>query len=287
MNNEKFKVYDMSVDYSLLGTFPNNINSIKSDEQLIDLFIECFKMTFSGTVFSYYGDLNEAKEHIEASLLLDELDFKNRNNKRKWLILFLVVMDMFFKMHNTYLAQNTLEEICDNFDYLTEEELFKIIHDLNFALFFGIEECLVVSPSKIRQLEASDEDNILLPQLIDAKDDLLKIIKSHVKRRDINVEQYEAFFKEKLTAAYTTYLYDGFIGAWIEMIEFPDEDLKNLCEGCWESILTDILALAQTFFSLVIKNEIVLQELSEDLYFYIANLYKKTFKIKYPIYDTP
>lgn len=283
MNNTKFEVYNMNIDYALLGTFPSDIEKMKTDEAIINKFMDCFKLTFSNTVFTYYGEIDECKEHIKSSLLLDELDFKNRTNKQKWHILLLVVIDMFFKMHNTYLAQETMEEICDNFDLFTEEEMISIIHDLNFALFFGIEECLVVSPSAITDLKASDEDTVLLSELLKNQKDLLNIIKTNIKRRDIIKENFEKIFKVKLTPDYAIHLFDGFISTWIEMMEYPIE----IDESEWENISTEIFAIIQTFFALSIQSDNVLQSVVEQMYYYIISLYKKTLKIKYPIFTIP
>lgn len=283
MNKTKFEAYHMSIDYSLLGTFPSNIDTVKSDEALFTLFMECFKLTFSNTVFTYYGDLEECRAQLENSLLLDELNFKERTNRQKWQILLLVVIDMFFKMHNTYLAQETIEEVCNNFDLFTEEELTRVIHDLNFALFFGIEECVVVSPSKIKDLNASDEDTVLLGELLSCQKDLISIIKNNIKRRDVVKDNFEKLFKAPLSNDYTVHLFDGFISAWIEMMEYSDE----IDETEWENISTEVYAIIQTFFSLTIQTDIALVSVTEEMYYYIINLYKNTFKIKYPIYSVP
>lgn len=283
MNNTKFEVYNMCIDYSLLGEFPNNIDSVKTDKALLDLFMDCFKLTFSGTVFSYYGDIEECRSQIEDSLLLDELNYKERSNRQKWQILLLVVLDMFFRLHNTYLAQNTIEEVCDNFDCFSEEEMTKVIHDLNFALFFGIEECIVVSPHKIRDLKASDEDTILLSELLDKQTEVIEIIKHHIKKKSVLKDNFEKMFKSPLANNYAEYLYDGLISSWIEMIEPPTE----IDEVEWENISTEVYALVQSFFSLLTQDTISLTNLTNSLYYYIINLYKTTLDIEYPIYSIP
>lgn len=286
MNNTQFLVYnDMSIDYNLLGEYPKDIDKF-DDEKLFNYFIDCFRLTFSNTVFSYYGDLAEIKEQIDNSLLKDEIDYKNKTNKQKWAILFLIIFDMFFRLHNTYLAQDTLAEVCEYFDTFSNEELLTIIHDLNFALFFGIEECMVVSPSRIMELNASNEDNFIMEDLIVNKKIFLKIIKDHIKKKDINKEHFEDLFKVPLNNNYPEILYDGFVSAWIEMMD--DEDIEALQKQdlqTWEEVSAEVYAIISTFFSLSLNIGDNLLSLAEAFYYTIMTIYKQKLGIKHEIYS--
>lgn len=283
MNKIMFETNDIKIDYNLIGSFPKNIDKIKTDEELIDLFVDCFNITFSSTVFSYYGDIEECKNLISSSLIMDDLDFSNRTNKQKWNILLLIAIEMFFKMHNTYLAQDTVEEVCENFDNFDDEEMNKIIYDLNFALFFGIEECLALCPSQIRNLNGSDEDTILLPELLDSQKEIINIIKTTIKRKDINKEHFEKMFKIPISENYALNLFNGLISTWIELME-PEIDLS---EENWETVSVEVFAIIQTFLSLVLNNTSSFKKILDSIYYFIINLLKNTYNLDYDIFHTP
>lgn len=285
MNNTLFEVYDMPIDYRLLGTYPKNIDSL-NDEEILDLFMQSFKLTFSGTVFSYYGTLEESRELIDDSLIKDDLDYKNRTNKQKWAILFLIVFSMFYQMHNTYFAQTTIQNVCDNFDIYTDEELMRTISDLNFSLFFGIEECMVVSPSQIKNLQASNEDAILLDKLVDNQEEIIKIIKRTISKRDISKKDFENLFTSKLNSNYALDYFDGFVSSWIEMMSTPEEsfkDINHISVEEWQTVSAEIYTIITAFFSLTILDDDLLLKISDNLYYFIIKLYKKELNISYKI----
>lgn len=285
MDNSNFIVYnELSIDYKLLGTYPINIDKFKNDEELLNYFIECFKLTFLNTVFNYYGSLEDAKIHIESSLLMEELDFKNRTNKEKWIIYFLIVYDLFFSMHNTYLAQDTISDVIDYFDFLSDEERLNIVHDLNFALFFGIEECLIVTPSKIKELEASDDDTLILHELIENRDNVLNIFRANIRKRDIEKERFEDIFKLPLDKNFIVNLYDCFITMWIEMIDSSEAILQEgITDESWREVSAEVFAIISTFLALVIDDENVIIDTTQVLYTYIMTIYKEKLDVEFDV----
>ena len=285
MNNARFLIYgELPVDYSLLGQYPENIDSFKGDE-LLNYFVDCYKLTFTNTVFSYYGDMNEIKIQLEQSLIKEELEYDTRTNKEKWAILFLVVLDLFFVMHNTYLAQDTIADVVEMFDMLDDDERLNIIYDLNFSLYFGIEECIVVSPSKIRELKAADEDTITFPEMLDAEDTIKSLLRQGIKKRDIKKESFEELFKEELNKNYINIYFDNFMSMWIDMMQDAEEEfLDNDTPGGWQELSANVFAVISTFFALTLNDENLVLDLSEVLYYTIMPMYKEELNIDYDIY---
>lgn len=282
MNKDRdFVIYDdLNIDYNFLGTYPPNIDKM-TNEQILDYFLECFKLTFSNTVFAYYGDIKEIKTQIKESLIKDELEFESRTNKEKWCILLLVVLNLFYVMHNTFIAQDAIEDFIDSFDMFNDEERLSIIHDFNFALYFGIEECMVVSPSKISDLGASDDDVVLLHDLIEKKDFVQALMNKHIKKKDLDKEHFEEFMKISPGKNYLEDLYDCLISMWIDTMEDVNEEaLPFINNDDWQELSAEVFALLSTFFALTVNGEDRVFNVSEELYYFLMKLFKDNFKVK-------
>lgn len=283
MVNKKLNINGFEIDYDFLGTYPSNIETFKENE-LIDFFIESYKYSFISTVFTYYGnDLLEIRNIISDGIYSEDYNYKELGNKKRWNLLTLVVLKMFFEIHDFVFAINVIDEVFDNFDTFAEDEFKVILNDLNFSLFFSIEELLSVSPSNIRELKSSQDDEFLLPELLDIQKELELIIKDNIKEKDIKKETYIDFFKEPINKNYYINLFDMLISTWVELLPEPKRVIKDKTEDNWNEYLADVYSIICACFSILLKEEEKIEEIANLIYFKIASILSKKLKIKFSI----
>lgn len=283
MVKKKLNINGFEIDYDFLGTYPSNIESFK-EKELIEFFIKSYKYSFISTVFTYYGNnLLEIKNMISDSIYSEDYNYKELNNKERWNLLTLVTLKMFFEIHDFVFAISVIDEVLDNFDTFNEDEFKIILNDLNFSLFFSIEEFLSVSPSNIRDLKSSQDDEFLLPELLNIQKELELIIKDNIKEKDIKNESYIDFFKEPINKDYYINLFDMLISTWIELLPEPKRLVKNKTEDNWNEYLADVYSIVCACFSILLKEEEKIVKIANLIYFEIASILSKKLKIKFSI----
>lgn len=284
--NIKLQVSDYNIDYDFLGNFPKNIEEMKDDE-IFNEFFETFKFTFIDTILTYYGNVENIEDIIKDSLILDSLNFKNLNNKKKWLALELVLINLFYQMHDTFFANDTLNLLVNNFNQYDEDLLLTMINDFNNSIFFAMQETLIVTPDKIKNINATYNDIFLLEEFIDNKESILKIIKNNMKIKNIEKEQYEKYFHEDLKDNWLINMYNGMILFWIDSFEEESYNFSKISHEDWENLLTQIYSNIFTWFVMFINEEnieIVVACIGK-IYEFICNIIKKKYKISYEIYE--
>ena len=256
MREDLFTVNNVLIDYNLLGKFPSDLKKAKFDK-ILDKFMESFEYTFTNTVFSYYGDLAEIRELIEDSVILEEADIKKYSKEKQWEILLLLVEKMFLDMHSTLLGCEVVDKVFDNLDNLDETDLKIIIEDINLGIYFAIEENILVTPTNLKELNASTDGVFLLEEILDKEDEFEKIISNCKTGNKINKEKYEDIIKIPFNVkTYKKSFFNRFLFQWIDLMEVPEGLNKSkLTDDVLDEIYSDIFASILTFVSLFFDKE--------------------------------
>lgn len=279
MRKDLFTVNNIVIDYNLLGNFPETLKKVKY-EKMLDKFMESFEYTFTSTVFSYYGNLKEIRELIEDSITLEEIEFTKYDKEKQWLILILLVEKMFLDMHATLLGCEVVNEIFNNLDNLTEEDLKIIVEDINLSIYFAIEENILVTPTNLKELNASLDNVFLLEQLLSKEEEFEDIISKCKTGSKINKIKYEDIIKTPFNVkTYKKTLFNRFVFQWIDLMEPPINLKPNASKEVLDEICSDIFASVLTFNSLFFDEENDVLNITEELYSLLIDIFEETYKV--------
>lgn len=280
--DESLDVRGLKIDYNFLGTYPKNINELNGDE-IIDVLVESYKYSLTRTVFTFYGNnLLEIKDLISQNIYSKEYNYKDLSNKKKWDFTILIILRLFFEIHDVIFSISVIDEILDKLETLSEDETKIILNDLNFSLFFAVKEFLSVKPSSVRIL-CSSEDGHLYSELLDLKESLESIIKNNIKIKKVKEDLYISFFKEPLDEKYCTNLYDVLVETLLKFLSTPKELLNNNTEKKWGDYSADIYSIIFIFFSTFIESDKGMEEAVDLIYYEVMRVIKDKYKIEYPI----
>lgn len=278
MRQDMFTVNNTIIDYNLLGRFPKDFEKLKFDK-ILDKFIECFEYTFTNTVFSYYGDLKEIKELLDASIIFEKVEATKYSKTKQWEILLLIVEKMFLDMHATLLGCETIDLILDNLEHLDEEDLKILIEDINLAIYFAIEENILVTPTSLKELNATCDDIFLLEDILRKEEEFEKIISNCKAGNKINKSKYEEIIgKPYNVKMYKKSLFNKFLFQWIDLMGIPD--MSDLSEEKLEEIYSDIFATILTFFTMFFDEDNDVYNLTEEIYFFISKIFNEKYGIE-------
>lgn len=287
MRDDIFTVSGILIDYNLLGNSPEEIEKLKY-QKIIDKFMECFQYTFTNTVFCYYGTLADIRIQIEDSPLLEEIEIEKYSKKKQWLILILFIEKMFLDMHDTKEGSEFVNLVFDNLENLDEEDLKILVEDINYGLYFAIEENLLVSPTNLKELKASIETTFLLKEILSKEETFYKIISNCKVSSNINKERYEEIVKIPFNIrTYRKILFNSFLFKWIDLMD-PREDLiekETLTEEEADEISADMFATVLTFNGLFFDNENYLLNITEEIFEFVSEIFRKKFNLE--DYESP
>lgn len=282
MREDIFTVADILIDYNLLGNPPEEIDEL-TYPKIINKFMECFQYTFTNTVFCYYGDIKEIKELIEESKLLKEIEITKYSKKKQWFILTLFIEKMFLDMHDTKEGCDFVNLVFDNLDTFDELELKILTEDINYGIYYAIEENLLVTPTNLKELNASIETSFLLKEILEKEELFYKTIANCKVASNINKDRYEEVVKIPFNIrTYKKIFFNSFLFKWIDLMDSKEELLEKdtLTEEEIEEASADIFATILTFNGLFFDSENYLLNITEELFEFVNNIFKKRFKIE-------
>ncbi len=282
MREDIFTVSNILIDYNLLGNPPEEIEKLKYNK-IIDKFMECFQYTFTNTVFCYYGTPADIRIQIEDSPLLEEIEITKYSKRKQWQILTLLVEKMFLDMHDTKEGSNFLNLVFDNLDNLDENDLKILIEDINYGIYFAVEENLLVTPTSLKEVKATIETTFLLRELLEKEESFNKLFSNCKVPSNINKERYESVTHIPFNVkTYKKIFFNSFLFRWIDLMDLKESlmEKKTLTQEEIEEISADMFATILTFNGMFFSNENYLLNITEEMFDVVAEVFKKKYNIE-------
>ncbi len=283
MREDIFTVSNVLIDYNLLGYAPEGIDKLKYNK-IIDKLMEVFQYTFTNTAFCYYGTLADIRFQIEESPLLEEIEITKYSKKKQWFILVLFLEKMFLDMHDTKEGSDFLNLVFDNLDNLDETDLKVLIEDINYGIFFAVEENLLVSPTSLKEVKATIETTLVLKEILDKENDFYKVISNSKVATNIDKSRYEEITKIPFNVkTYKKIFFNSFLFKWIDLMDKKVdfiESKKKLTKNDIDDINADIFATILTFNGLFFPDKDYLLNITEEMYEFVEEIFLKKYNIE-------
>lgn len=281
-----FKIKEITVDYNFMGKYPIKINEM-TNEEILNKFYNVFYFSFIHTSLCYYGDPFEILSLVEDSLVLDRIDYKNLTNERKWLGLEIALFKLYYDLNEFIFGQDIMNYIIDNFKIINNDDLINIINDLNMSLFFGIGESIIITPTTLNDISATNDDFFLLDYFLKNEEILKNRIKKILKKSYISNEKFLDFFKTDVKNEWLDLFFDGFILEWINSFddEILEQDMSNY--DIWLNTSIEVYTIILCYFYLFIdeKDQEKVISIIKEIYNNVMNQIKEFCEVEFEVLD--
>ena len=263
IDNNYFLVKDTIVDYNYLGFIPERFKD-KTTKEILNYFFDVFKYSIKNEVLTLYGTEEDIKNLIIHNKNIECEEFEKSTYDKKWAKLVLVLIDMFFSLQDFDTILDVLPYIQEHIDDFSKETTNTIINDLNFALYFAIEDGLFINPSYILDTGANVENNFILEDLLKKEKEFEQGIRKLLSKKDVDLGIFETQMKELFKKGFEKEIFNSFIMNFVSKIEITYAQVTQTGKE-FDDYMDNFLASTEdfliTFYKFFVLNEIKQKEL--------------------------